>query len=151
MLENLLALVKQEAQSAITNNPAVPNEKNDAAIADATQSVQSGLQNAVSAGGLSSVMALFSGAGSNLSSNPIVGSIISEFTNKLTANHGVPADQASGIASSLIPNVVSSLVNKTNDAGNSSFSLEGIVSSLTGNAGAAGAEGGIMNTLKNLI
>ena len=138
MLENLLNLLKEQGQESIVNNPQIPNEQNDAVLADATHSVAEGLQSELAGGGIQNVVSLFgkndkeSGGIGNLINNPIVSKIINSFTGKLTANHGVSEAQASGIAGSLIPNVIGSLINKTNDPGNSSFSLEGIIGSLTG-------------------
>jgi len=48
MLENLIDLVKQNAGSAIINNPAIPNEQNDAAINAAGSSIMDGLKNMIS-------------------------------------------------------------------------------------------------------
>ena len=42
------------------------------------------------------------------------------------------AGQANNVASGLIPNVINGLVNKTNDPGNSSFSLDKLLNSITG-------------------
>ena len=157
MLENLFQLIQQHGTESVINNPDVPNEKNNAVIADATHSVTSELQNALSGGGLQSIMSLFSGSTGNtaggvtsLLSNPIVGNIISNFTNKLTDNHGIAADKASGIATSLIPGVISSLVSKTNDPNDNSFNMNGIISSLTA-AGSSQGGGGIMDLIKGFI
>ena len=139
MLENLFNLIKDQGADAVINNPQVPNEKNDAVIADATHSVAEGLQGVLAGGGLQNVLSLFGGGGSNnaggisgLLSNPIVGSIISNFTNKLNKNHGIEGNQASNIATSLIPSVISSLISKTNNPSDSSFDLNSIIGSLTG-------------------
>lgn len=142
MLENLFNLVKEQGAETVINNPAIPNEKNDAVLADATHSVADGLQGVLAGGGLQSVLSLFNGNSAGGTSggflnNPIVSNIINSFKNKLTNNHGIAGDQASGIASSLIPNVISSLVHRTNDPNNSSFDLGGIISSLTGAGGAS--------------
>ncbi len=133
MLDQLLNMVKGLAGDAVVNNPAVPNDKNNAVIADATHSVADGLQGAIAGGGLQSVISMLSGGGnvSALANNPIVGNIISNFTNKLTGN-GVAGGAASSIAASLIPTVMSKLVNNTTDPNNSAFSLEGILHTLTG-------------------
>lgn len=146
MLENLFNLIKEHGTDAVINNPAIPNEKNDAVIADATHSVADGLQGVLAGGGLQSVLSLFSNQGNNsggngLLNNPIVSNIISSFTNKLTNNHGVAEDQASGIANNLIPGVIGSLVNKTNDPNNSSFNIGSIISSLSGSGGAQNGGG----------
>ena len=63
MLENLLALVKQHAGEAVINNPAIPNEQNDAVIKETTQSITGGLQNMLASGGISDVLKMFGGAG----------------------------------------------------------------------------------------
>lgn len=146
MLENLFNLIKEQGADAVINNPAVPNEKNDAVIADATHSVADGLQGVLASGGLTNILSLFGNNGgssnSSLLNNPIVSSIIGNFTNKLTSNHGIDSNQASGIASSLIPSVLSNLISKTNDPNNSSFDINSIIGSLTGGNGAQAGAGG---------
>lgn len=149
MLENLFNLIREQGTSSVINNPVIPNEKNDAVLADATHSVADGLQSVLAGGGLQDVVSMFnnnssSGNGGFLN-NPIVSNIISNFTNKLTSNHGISGDQASGIANDLIPNVLSNLVNKTNDPNNNSFDLNSIIGSLSGTQN----EGGF--NLGNLI
>lgn len=139
MLEELFSLIKEQGNDTVINNPAIPNEQNNAVLADATHSVASELQGVLSGGGLQSVLSLFSNGnnnsgGSSLLNNPIVSNIISSFTNKLTTNHGIAPDQAGGIANNLIPSVLSNLISKTNDPSNSSFDIGSIISSLTGGA-----------------
>lgn len=144
MLENLFKLVKENGFESVINNTAVPNEQNDAVLASATHSVASELQGVLAGGGLQNILSLFggnTGTGNSLLSNPIVSNIISSFTNKLTNNHGIAGDQASGIANSLIPSVISNLISKTNNPNDSSFNINSIIGSLTG-AGAAQAGGG---------
>ena len=148
MLKNLFNLIKEHGTDAVINNPAIPNEQNNAVLADATHSVADGLQGALAGGGLQSILSLFSSGenhsgGNGLLNNPIVSNIISSFTNKLTSNHGIGADQASGVANNLIPGVISSLINKTNDPNNSSFEIGSIINSLSGGGGAQ--NGGTQN------
>lgn len=50
MLENLKELVRKYAGDAIINNPAIPNERNEEAVTDASTSILEGLKNAVSNG-----------------------------------------------------------------------------------------------------
>lgn len=145
MLENLFNLIKEQGADDVINNPAIPNEQNNAVLASATSSVAEEFQGELAGGGLQNIMSLFGEGGNNagggissLMNNPIVGNIISSFTNKLTNQHGVPADQASGIAGNLIPNVLSNLINKTNDSNDGSFNINGIINSLTGNNSNAG-------------
>lgn len=148
MLENLFNLVKEQGSDTVVNNPAIANEQNNAVLADATHSVADGLQGVLAGGGLQSVLSLFNNSANNASggngllNNPIVSNIISSFTNKLTSNHGIAGDQASGIANSLIPNVFSNLINKTNDPNNAGFDMSSIIGSLTGSGGGTQAAGG---------
>ena len=148
MLEELFNLVKSQGQEAVINNPVVPNEQNDAVLASATHSVAEELQGTLASGGLQKVLSLFGGGGSNagagsLLNNPIVSNIISNFTNKLTNNHGIASNQASGIASSLIPGVLSNLINRTNDPNDNGFNINSIIGSLTGGGAAqSGGAGG---------
>ena len=138
MLENLLDLIKQEGKEAVINNPAIPNEKNDEVLAEATSTVAGGLQNLVSGGGLQSILSLFGGGGqqqgdkSSIMSNPIVSMMIGHFSKKLMTKFNLQSNQASGVAANLIPSVISSLINKTNDPNNSSFTLDSLLNSLTG-------------------
>lgn len=147
MLEELFNLVKSQGQEAVINNPVVPNEQNDAVLASATHSVAEELQGTLASGGLQNVLSLFGAGGSNagggsLLNNPIVSNIISNFTNKLTNNHGIASNQASGIASSLIPGVLSNLINRTNDPNDNGFNINSIIGSLTGGGAAQAGSGG---------
>lgn len=156
MLENLFSLVKEQGFTAVINNPQVPNEQNDAVLASATDSVAGGLQNALASGGLQSVLSLFgnranndSGGIGSLMNNPLVQSIIGNFTSKLTNNHGINSNQANGIAGSLIPSVISSLIGKTKDPNDNSFDMNSIIGSLTGGGGNTGGNSIDFNGLLN--
>jgi uncharacterized protein YidB (DUF937 family) len=130
MLENLLALVKEHAGDAIVNNTAVPNEKNDAAIETTTNSIVDTLKNQLSNGNLSDLTSLFQ---NGAASSGIMNTIGGEVAKSLSAKLGIDQGAASGIASSLIPQVMNTLVKKTNDPNDSSFDLQGIIGSLGGN------------------
>jgi hypothetical protein len=141
MLEQLIGLVKQFSGDSIINNPQIPNERNNEAMAEATNSIASGLQNAIAGGGLQNVLGLLGnrgGGGGGLMSNPIVQSIIGMFTSKLLRRFSLSPQAASGISSSLIPNVLSGLINKANDPNDNSIDLNGILGGLTGGGGQSG-------------
>ncbi|MFM6925317.1 MAG: hypothetical protein ACKOU7_07415 [Ferruginibacter sp.] len=138
MLEELFNLVKGVATDTVVNNPDVPNEHNDAVVAEATNTVASGLRNMVAGGGLENIISLFNnqgnsqGSGKGLLSNPIVNMMIGHFAGKLMSKYNIGGSQANNVASSLIPDVISNLISKTNDPNNSTFSLEGLLNSITG-------------------
>lgn len=144
MLENLFNLVKEFSGDQIINNPAIPNERNNDVMAEATNSIAGGLQNIAAGGGLQSILQLFSGGANrnSLLSNPIVSMMAGHFMNKLMNKHGLNNQQASGIASSIIPNVLSNLIQRTNDQNNNSFDLNGILQSLTGGGHSSATQGG---------
>ncbi|CAN5748356.1 hypothetical protein BH11BAC3_BH11BAC3_14650 [soil metagenome] len=136
MLENLFNLIREQGTDSVISNPDIPNEQNEAVLADATHSVAEEFQQVLAGGGTENIMSLFQGNGNSplqaggLLDNPIVGNIINSFKNKLTQNHGISDDKADGIAGNLIPNVISSLINKTNDPNNNSFDLKNIIGTL---------------------
>ena len=138
MLDNLFDLVKGLSVDAVVNNPDVPNEHNDAVVAEATNTVAGGLQNMVAGGGLENIISLFGGGGQQQSggkgllSNPIVNMMIGHFAKKLMTKFGLGGSQASSVSNNLIPNVINGLINKTNDPNNSNFTLDNLLHSLTG-------------------
>lgn len=162
MLEELFNLVKSVASESSANAPALPEEHKDAVVAEATNTVASGLRNMVAGGGLQNLLSLFGGGGnqqqpgSGLLSNPIVNMMVGHFAEKLMSKFNLGSGQANSVASSLIPNVINGLVNKTNDPNNSSFSLDNLLNSITGGKAAevipqqSGSGGGLQDILNQL-
>ncbi len=153
MLEELFNLVKSHGTETVVNNPEVPNENNEAVMAEATNSIAGGFQNILSGGGLQSILGLFGGGGNaansgnsgamSLTNNPIVSMITGHFMNKLMGKFGMNSSAASGIAGKLIPSVLGSLIHKTNDSNDSSFDITKILGGLMGGGSApAGASAG---------
>ena len=96
------------------------------------------MRNVVAGGGLQSLLGLFGGGGTNkksLLSNPIVSMMMGHFAGKLMNKFNMNNSQANSLSGSLIPNVLESLINKTNDPNDSGFSLEKLLASITGNPG----------------
>jgi hypothetical protein len=136
MLEELFNLVKGTATDSVINNPDVPNEQNDDVVAEATNTVASGLRNVVAGGGLQNIIALFTGnqqqGKGGLLSNPIVNMMVGHFAGKLMSKFNMGGQQANNVAGNLIPGVIGNLVNRANDPNDSTFSLEDLLSSITG-------------------
>jgi hypothetical protein len=136
MLEELFNLVKGSAKDTVVNNPDVPAAHNNEVIAEATNTVASGLRNMVAGGGLQNILSLFGNKeGSNsksLLSNPIVNMMIGHFASKLMSKFNLGGNQANSVASSLIPDTISKLINNTNDPNNSTFSIDNLLHSITG-------------------
>ena len=137
MLKELFDLVNHSAGSTVINNPAVPNGQNADVVAEATNTVASGLRNIVAGGGAQNLLELFGkkdSAGGGLLNNPIVSMMIGHLSGKLMSKHNIGSTEASGIAGKLIPDVLSNLINKTNSSDDNGFSIGGLLNSITGGA-----------------
>src|SRR4051812_48333012 len=114
MFEQLTQLVQQYGGDAIVKNDAIPNEHNQAVVNETSNSIFAGLQKIASEGGAEQLAGLFSGKAID-SSNPVVQQITQQLTGTLGEKFGVNSSAASGIAVSMIPKVLNSLVNKAKD------------------------------------
>lgn len=149
MLDQLFDIVKQFGQNSVVDNPDVPAEHNNEVMADATHTIASGLQNIVAGGGFENILDLFKGGGSTtggnsagggvggLLKNPIVSMMVGYFISKLVSKYKMSPSSASNVANSLIPNALNGLISKTNDPNNENFTLDGLISSLTGGGNAS--------------
>ena len=134
MLKELFDLVKGEATETVINNPDVPNQYNNDVVAEATNTVASGLRNVVAGGGVQNVVSMFGGNTNkkSLLSNPIVSMMMGHFASKLMNKFRMGPSQANNLSGNLIPNVLGTLINKSNDPNDSAFSLEKLLASITG-------------------
>ena len=134
MLKELFDLVKGEATDTVINNPDVPNQYNNDVVAEATNTVASGLRNLVAGGGTQNVLSLFGGNTNkkSLLSNPIVSMMMGHFASKLMNKFRMGTSQANNLSGNLIPNVLGTLINKSNDPNDPAFSLEKLLASITG-------------------
>jgi hypothetical protein len=151
MLKELFDLVKGEARDTVINNPDVPNEYNNDVVAEATNTVASGLRNVVAGGGVQNVLSMFGGNTNkrSLLGNPIVSMMMGHFASKLMNKFRLGPTQANNVSGHLIPNVLGRLINKSNDPNDSAFSLEKLLGSITGGrsndvASRTGGMGGLL-------
>lgn len=137
MLKEILDLVKGSALNNVINNADVPNEKNNDVIAEATNTITSGLRNVVAGGGLGSIISMFQGGqgggkSSSLLNNPLVQMMIGHFAGKLMNKFNMGSQQANHVAGSLIPDALNNLIDKSNSQDDNGFSLEKLLGSITG-------------------
>ena len=160
MLENLISLIRDQAGNSVINNPAVPNDQNEAVIAEAGQSITGGLQKLISQGNLQSVLSLFENGTNGVQNHPAVQSISGNLVQQLVEKFGLNQSAATGVASGLIPSVLQSLVHKTNDPADNRFNLQSILSHLggeqgievlLGGLGGNSQPGGVLNKVKELF
>jgi hypothetical protein len=144
MLEQLTQLVQQYGGNAVVNNNAVPNEHNEAVINETGSSIFAGLQKIASEGGGEQLASLFNGNSPIDDSNPVVQKITQQLSGSLGEKFGLSSETSSGVASNMIPQILSSLVNKAKDPNDNSFQISDLISSISGNSGQAS---GIMETI----
>ncbi|MBA2498103.1 MAG: hypothetical protein H0V30_00080 [Chitinophagaceae bacterium] len=156
MLKEIFDLVRSTAEESVLNKTQLPAEQNEAVVAEATNTVASGLRNMVAGGGVQNILDIFGNKGGNkksLLSNPLVLMMIGHFAGKLISKYKMNSNQANNIAGDLIPGVLGNLINKTNDPNDSQFSLDEILASITGGQSKqivqekAGPDGGLMDII----
>ena len=129
MLEQLVNLVRENASEAIVKNPAIPDQQNDAAINATANGILESLKGQFTAGNASALTNML--ASNDLSSNPMIGKISEQVGNQLASKFGISNSAAGSIAASLIPTVMNQFAKKTNDPNDSSFTMDGIMNSLS--------------------
>jgi len=158
MLEQISELVKQYGKEAVIDNPDIPNEHNNAVLAEATSTITGGMQNMLAGGGLQDIISMFTGGGGNnqgnqtsgiagLIKNPMVSMMIGHLVSKLVGKFNMNPGQASQVANNLIPNVLNGLVTRTtsSDPSDDGFDLNSLIGSLTGGNAATANSGGGFN------
>jgi len=148
MLENIFQTVREFGENEVVNNPAVPNEQNNAVMSEASYAVAGTLQQAVANGKMQKLMGLFQNE-ENVMSNPLAQQAQGSFIESITSKLGIDSKTASGLAGSLLPMIMNSLVKRTNSNApeDSGFNINSLIGSLTGGGGNAGGLdiGGIIN------
>ncbi|MFB9079810.1 hypothetical protein ACFFLS_07975 [Flavobacterium procerum] len=144
MFEQLTQLVKQYGGDAVVNNSAVPNEHNEAVISETSSSIFSGLQKLASENGGEQLAGLFNGNSPIDNNNPVVKQLTDQLSGSLGEKFGLSSSDSSGVASGMIPQILSSLVNKAKDSNDSSFQISDIISAISGNSTQAS---GLMDTI----
>jgi hypothetical protein len=145
MFEQLTDLVKQFGGDAVVNNAAVPNEQNEAVMSEASASILDGLKGMVANGNVADLAGLFQGDNASDASNPAVQQLTEKLSGSLGEKFGLDSEAASGVAGSLIPKVLGSLVNKAKDPNDSSFQISDIIGAISGEN--AQTSGGIMDAI----
>lgn len=144
-MEQLLSMIQQSSQEVVEQNPDVPNEQNEAVSNVATQSIVGSIQNLISNGGASDLMSMFSGGGDADASHPVMQTVSSDLTDNLQNKLGISGAQASGIAGSILPMIISKLFNKSGNGGG--FDLSSLLGSLTGGQNGGGFDLGNITSM----
>ncbi|TDH26770.1 hypothetical protein EXU57_08110 [Segetibacter sp. 3557_3] len=126
MIENLNSLVKQNADDVIINNAAIPNERNDEAVQEASTAIENSLKTSLAGGDVKEVAGLFNGTSETVATSPVTQKATGNFIDRLQSRFGLNVQQSANIANNLIPTVLKRLVQKTADPNDQSFDLQKI-------------------------
>lgn len=126
MIENLNSLVKENADTAIINNAAIPNERNEEVVQEASAAIENSLKTSLAEGDVKEVANLFKGQGENVPTNPVTKKATGNFIDQLQSRFGLNVQQAVNVGNNLIPTVLKRLVQKTSDPADKSFDLQKI-------------------------
>jgi hypothetical protein len=127
MFDNLMKLVMDHAGDAIIKNPAIPNERNDEAVKETTNSIVNSLKGKSSGiGGGTDIMSMLQGGNALSLTKLVEGNVAGDLMKKF----GVDNKQAGEIVGKMLPGIMSQFVSKTNDPKDSSFDLGSIMNYL---------------------
>jgi len=130
MFEKLFLLVKNNAGTAVINNPDIPEKYHDAVINDASSSIIEVLKGQMEMGMLKDLISFFQLSG--LHNKSIVKSIVNRFANKLNTYYGIEPVAALRTANALIKPVMEELVKESKNEKNIDFGLSNLLTKLTG-------------------
>ena len=88
MIQNLNKLVKENADETIITNPAIPNERNEEAVKEASASIEDSLKNSLAGGNVGEVVTLFNGNGDNVNTSPVTQQATGNFMDRLQKRFG---------------------------------------------------------------
>ena len=131
MLDKLINLIRQHAGDSITNNPSIPNDKNEMAVETAGTSILDTLKNALAGGRLNDVLGYFKQG--QAGSPELVGEATSNYSHELQNKLGIPSTAANQTASSTIPTAMDRFASRTADPSDNTFDIQDIFNMLTGN------------------
>jgi hypothetical protein len=131
MFEKLFQIVKNNAGTAVIDNPAIPVKYHEAVINDASSSVIEVLKGQMETGRIKDLVKYFQFPG--IYNNSIVSSMVNKFANKLNNFYGIEPASALVVANALIPPVMEELVMQSKNEKNKEFSLGNLLSKLNGN------------------
>jgi len=130
MLDQLLDLVRKNSGDAIVSNPAIPNERNEEAIAGASGSILNGLQGMLQRGNISDLLRMFAGQGNG--TQAVNAQLSGGFIQDMMSRFGLNQQQAGNMAGAIVPNVLNEMVTKTNNPQDSNFNIQDIFNKLSG-------------------
>ena len=131
MFEKLFMLVKSNAGMAVIDNPLIPVKHHEAVINDASGTIIDVLKGQIETGKLKDMIKYFQFPGI-YSNNPLIGTTVNKFANKLNNYYGLEPADALITAKALIPQVMQQLIEQSKSKSDKEFSLRHLLEMLGG-------------------
>lgn len=131
MFEKLFMLVKNNAGTAVINNPVIAAKDRDAVMIEASSSIIEVLKNQMESGKLNDLISFFKYSG--IYSATLISSMVNRFANKLNNFYDVEFEAAHSISAMLIPDVLQQLVAQSKSGEEADFAPGYLLTNLNGN------------------
>lgn len=123
-------LVKNNAGTAVIDNPEIPAKYHEAVINEASSSIIEVLKAQMETGKVKDLISFFQFPG--IYNNSLVSSMVNKFANKLNNFYGIDPKTALVASNTLIPPVMKELVIQSKNEQNKDFGLSNLLSKLSG-------------------
>lgn len=124
--------------SSITEKAGISNDQAKQVLPIAQDSLQSGLMEQVTGGGISNILGMFQSKGDGLMSNPLFASIKNNIMKGVMTKMGLPESVAGLVAGSGLSSIVGSIAGKAQAAGDTDDIDESSIMSALGMGGGGG-------------
>ncbi|MFI5140607.1 MAG: hypothetical protein ACHQIM_22510 [Sphingobacteriales bacterium] len=131
MFEKLFMLVKNNAGTAVIDNPAIPEKYHEAVMNEASSSIIEVLKSQMESGKIKDLVRFFQFSG--IHGHSLIASIVKKFANKLNNFYDIDPKSAMAAAKSLIPPVMKQLLVQSKSGEDKEFVLATMLSKLNGN------------------
>ena len=131
MFEKLFLLVKNNAGTAVVNNPVIPAKHHNAVMIEASSSIIEVLKGHMENGKLKELIKYFQSSG--IYNHSLVSSIVNRFANRLNTFYHIDPIHALATANALIPPVMQELVKASKSEQIKEFGLTNMLTKLNGN------------------
>ena len=131
MFERLFLIVKNNAGTAVIDNPEILEKDREAVINDASSSIIEVFKGQMESGKLKDLVKYFQFP--EIYKSPLTTSVINKFANKLNRYYNISPASALEISKSLIPPVMLDLIEQTKGEKNKEFNLTTFLTKLNGN------------------
>ncbi|WP_128543580.1 hypothetical protein [Larkinella soli] len=137
MLDTLMNLVRQNADDAVINNPAIPNHQNEEAINAISGGIMGGLQQQAQGGNLGDLLGMVMGQGgqAGVQSSPVTQGVQQNVQQSLIERLGISPQTAMSVAGAVVPMILGKLMQKSQDPNDPSVDGNIIMGQATGRQG----------------